>query len=319
MNNSLIYTDPSGEFIFTALALIIPGGQAFLPMAIGADIGMWSGGSAANGTMNPFKWDYSSGKTWGYMAGGALVGGASGGFAGSIATSGMPMANTAAIMGGSFMNSVGMNVVTGGQTDVSIGFGVASYNITQGEWGYLGKKGNSFMQNLGYGLGAFANLSDAWAIAKGAYGNNVGEADLVTKNDPIGHSELRTVPDAKGNAENLISVGPDWDRAVRGDSFWDAPGYNDWPTHANDVGLDGLTVSKIRISNIRLDKVNQYVSGNLKIFRYSALNTNCVTSVSNALLKAGVLNMPFLRHPSLLQMQMFARRYSYFSPYMTNP
>jgi len=38
-NNPLIYTDPSGEIIFTALALIIPGAQVLLPYAIAADIG----------------------------------------------------------------------------------------------------------------------------------------------------------------------------------------------------------------------------------------------------------------------------------------
>ena len=42
-------------------------------------------------------------------------------------------------------------------------FGVASYNFTSGEWGYLGKKGNSALENIGYGLGALANLSDILA------------------------------------------------------------------------------------------------------------------------------------------------------------
>jgi len=50
---------------------------------------MWSGGTMANGgEMNPFKWNYDA-KTLGYMAGGALVGAASGGAAGAVATSGM--------------------------------------------------------------------------------------------------------------------------------------------------------------------------------------------------------------------------------------
>ena len=39
LNNPLIYTDPSGEFIFTLLAAIIPGAQPLLPFAIAADIG----------------------------------------------------------------------------------------------------------------------------------------------------------------------------------------------------------------------------------------------------------------------------------------
>ena len=39
LNNPLKYTDPSGEFIFTLLAAIIPGAQPLLPFAIAADIG----------------------------------------------------------------------------------------------------------------------------------------------------------------------------------------------------------------------------------------------------------------------------------------
>lgn len=64
---------------------------------------MWSGGTLANGTANPLKWDYSSGKTWGYMAGGAVIGDLSGGAANAVATSGIPFANTAAIATGSFV------------------------------------------------------------------------------------------------------------------------------------------------------------------------------------------------------------------------
>lgn len=149
--------------------------------------------------------------------------------------------------------------------------------------------------------------------AMGAYGGNAGEVDLITKNDPIGHSELRTIED-----KNLVSVGPDWNRSVSNDNFWNAPGTNVWDTHAYDTGLDGLTVTKIRISNVRLDKINQYVSNKLSGFRYKALSCNCVTSTSNALLRAGVLNIPFLRHPSLLQLQMFTRQNAYYSSYIYN-
>jgi hypothetical protein len=42
----------------------------------------------------------------------------------------------------------------------SISFGVASFNFGTGEFGNLGKEGNSFMENLCYGLGALANLND---------------------------------------------------------------------------------------------------------------------------------------------------------------
>ena len=162
LNNPLMYTDPSGEIIFTALATIFC--PPLLPWAIGADIGMWSGGSMANGTMNPFKWDYSSGKTWGYMLGGAVTGALSGGASSAIATSGIPFANTLAIMGGSLANSVGTWMYTGGQTDITMSLGFGSFNFSTGKFSTFSTK-NSWYENLGYGLGALANVSDVLTFA----------------------------------------------------------------------------------------------------------------------------------------------------------
>lgn len=131
---------------------------------------MWSGGTMANGgEMNPFIWNYDA-KTLGYMAGGALVGAASGGAAGAVATSGMVGAKTAAIVTGSFVNSVGTHIYTGGQTDVSVSFGFGSFNLTNGtadgiwNWGE-----NSTMENIGYGLGALVNAVDFVNAVDGAF------------------------------------------------------------------------------------------------------------------------------------------------------
>ncbi|WP_347066789.1 hypothetical protein [Flavobacterium sp. WV_118_3] len=140
------YTDESGEFIFTTLAAIFC--PVLLPAAIGADIGMWIGGSKANGTLNPFQWDYSSGKTWGYMAGGAIAGGVSGYLGGAIATSGIPFANTAAIAGASVTNSVGTYIYTGGQSDISMSFGVGSYNFSTRQLGISRKKREFFYRKF---------------------------------------------------------------------------------------------------------------------------------------------------------------------------
>ncbi len=303
-NNPISYIDPNGELAW------------FVPIIIGAVAGAYSGGVAANGGQyNPGKWDWQSGRTWGYMAGGAVVGGASGALGHVVATSGGVFANTLSIATASFVNSIGTSIYQGGyygQSEIGVSLGVASYSFTQNQWGYLGKKGNSTLENIGYGLGLFANLSDTYSFIKGAYGNKASEIDLVTKNDPIGHSAL---VDENGN--NIVSVGPDWSRAVQGDSFWNAPGMNDWYNHLDDTGIDKLTVSKIKIHNVRLDKVNEYVKDKLtNAFRYKAIGRSCVTETSRALLKAGVLNMPFLRHPSLLQFQMFLRQNTYFTSFI---
>jgi hypothetical protein len=91
-----------------------------------------------------------------------------------------------------------MNMVTGGQTPVSISFGVASYNFGTGEWGYLGKKGNSALENICYGLGAMANLADINQLI------NSTPATLYTeKGDAISHSAI-----AGKDGNSLMSYGP---------------------------------------------------------------------------------------------------------------
>ena len=74
-SNPVLYIDPSGEFFW-------------IPFAIGAVIGAYTGGTLANnGQLNPGKWDWQSGKTWGFMLGGAIVGGLSGALAAEVAAS----------------------------------------------------------------------------------------------------------------------------------------------------------------------------------------------------------------------------------------
>jgi RHS repeat-associated protein len=82
-NNPVVYVDPDGEFILTALALIAAPFTAgasltLLPYTIGADIGAYAGGAMANDHMNPLKWDFNSANTWIGMGGGAAIGAAGG-------------------------------------------------------------------------------------------------------------------------------------------------------------------------------------------------------------------------------------------------
>lgn len=55
--------DPNGEFFIMLAVLIVAG-----------IIGAYAGGAIANGTANPLKWDWTSGKTWAGIIGGAAVG-----------------------------------------------------------------------------------------------------------------------------------------------------------------------------------------------------------------------------------------------------
>jgi hypothetical protein len=151
-NNPLSYNDPTGEIVWA-------------PIIVGAVIGAYSGGVMSNGgEFNPTKWNFQKGSTWKYMVGGAIVGGLSGAAGYAVATSGMPAAtNTAALVAGSFTNSMGMHILSGGRTPVSVSFGVGSYDFNSAKVGYLGDPENSAMESMAYSLGALANVGDVLA------------------------------------------------------------------------------------------------------------------------------------------------------------
>ncbi len=92
LNNPLVYVDKNGEFFITA------------GIIIGAIVGAYIGGSQANGTYNPFRWDYSSGNTWLGIGGGAVIGGVSGvaaTYVGGLAAAGLATHGiTGGIIGG---------------------------------------------------------------------------------------------------------------------------------------------------------------------------------------------------------------------------
>jgi RHS repeat-associated protein len=301
-NNPMKFTDPSGDFVITA-------------MIIGAGIGMWQGGSIANGTMNPLKWDFSSGKTWGYMAGGAAVGALSGSMGASIAQSGVAFANTKALIFSSTFSSMGTTAYTNGATDVSVNFGFGSYNLSQNEFNYLGKKGNSWQENLGYGLGAMANIQDAFAGISG------GTVYHKARKKIAGHSWIE--------GENInISVGPAVDnkRHLNGGIKWESQylfktvkGKNFiTPYRSEDIFSNTL-------NNVNLTKLKQMtnnlnsglsLSGNRSL-HYGVWN-GCVNQTSRALFKIGVVNVnAFLpiTSPLLLSAELTLRNYGMMNAY----
>jgi hypothetical protein len=291
-----MYTDPSGENPIVVAAII------------GAVIGTYSGGAIANnGQLNPTKWNYSSGKTWGYMLGGAVVGGASGALGAYVATSGIPMANTMGIMTSSFVNSAGTWAYTGGQTPITVSFGLGSYNFTNATFGYLGKKGNKWYENLGYGLGALANLSDVLA------GFKPQNVDLVTEHsDAIGHSAIveegaqTATGMGNGNPVNIdpngiISVGPNRYTDPSGNWNW-MKGTNKWDTHSKT----GETIWRhtLRVNRNTINKYANWLNAREATGKlvYSVELSSCVTHTSVALNLSGLFNIGV--HPYLLNTQM---------------
>lgn len=184
---------------------------------------------------------------------------------------------------------------------MSVGFEFASYNFVSGKWGYLGKNGNSAIENIGYGLGALANVADKLA------GSKPGSVVLRTENAPnyskytdadgtpipikdlIGHSQII---DMKGTP--LIDWGPT--RTVNG--------FGDWVvgTNSYENGL-AVPVSKMKWSTLTIDGVNATrisewnSSGN-----YNLIFNSCVSQTSRALNASGVFN--FRIHAYLLHAQI---------------
>ena len=158
LNNPLKYTDPDGEEFITS-AIIIGG----------VILGAYTGGTLANGgNFNPVLWNWKNPATIIGIIGGGITGGLSSWAGIAIAGAGFSFCNTAAIASSSFAYSLGMHgtgLLAGFDYDVSLSIGLASYNFSNKEFGYLFKKGNSIMDNIGYGLGAITNICDIYRFA----------------------------------------------------------------------------------------------------------------------------------------------------------
>lgn len=287
-NNPIISVDPDGRIVW-------------VPIIIGAMAGGYTG----------YKIGDAKGATglrmFGYILGGAAVGGFSGHIGAAVAAGGGTFASTQAIVVGSFTNSIGMNMLSGGQTDVTVGFGFGSYNFDTGEFGYLGKKGNSALENIGYGFGALANLSDAVTLFRGG-GQNIKVNSASTKDEWWGHS---SITDENGNS--LLSVGPNspvqdganlletWNNSIKGaDTGWD--------TYLGEKGT-----WSVELNNISTTTINRYATG---VTRWDLLLNSCVGHTSRSLWSAGVPNIYFF-HPHFLNAQLLIRQFGiYSSPYL---
>ena len=255
LNNPLKYTDPTGDFFW-------------MPVIIGAVMGGYSGwqiGKAHEAT------GLSMAR---YIAGGAAIGGLSGYLGGAVAASGMPFANTAAIAAGSYTSSVGTHILSGGQTPVSVSFGFGSYNFDSGEFGYVGKKGNSFMENVGYGLGSLANLADVNQVI------NSTKATLYTDNsDFISHNAIVD----KNTGDPLMSFGPN-DTKVPNTKLGYASYFRKSTSdfHYNPTLPVDITVNKYTIDVVR---------GLGKVLPFQGITTNCVNMASLSLWLNGIPNI----------------------------
>lgn len=302
-NNPIRYIDPDGEFFW-------------IPLAIGAVLGAWSGGTLANdGQLNPVKWDWQSGKTWKYMAGGAAIGGLSAYGAAGITSISSMMPNLMGTIAGSFYSSIGMAAMSGGRVSPNINFGLASVDLGSGEWNYLGKKGNKWYEDLSYGVAAFGNLSDLWSIYKGSY-NSTSHVELQTD----GHSQIYNPEDGKTFSWGAYAENGDYIEHTIPNFFKEHK-----PTTNYTNSKVGPFERSVRINKINLEGYNSYINSVPKagqMYRMGLLfpikNMHCAIAASRALLNGGVFNLPVLRIPLLLDMQMRIRDYVYISYSLKN-
>ena len=240
----------------------------------------------------------------------------------AVATSGIAFSQTLSIAASSTLFSAGMYAVSGNKSDITTSLGAVSYNWSKKEFGFLGKKGNSFAENLGYGFGALANVSDILA------GFRPGEVQLQTENLPeennkdlIGHTQL-----LDKNGSVLIDFGPK--QAETGRFIGFSPGRNNW--------LQYSTNGTIReVKNLPGNKFNQGIpikGVNLKTLSrisnklnnnpgsYNFLLRSCSSVASRALAISGAPIFGGI-HPYLLRLSLILRnagvRPSLYSYYLT--
>ncbi len=175
-NNPLKYGDPSGEFLVTALI-------------IGAVVGAYLGGAQANGTLNPFKWDYQNGATWGGILGGAAIGGISGvagAYVGAAALSASGV--TGGVLGGVISGAAGGLV--GGAIS---GFGTSLLP------GGSGKPLDGLWKGAATGLIGGAIIGGTiGGVQSAVKGNNIWNGEAVTKS-------VTSAPSSKANGLKTAS------------------------------------------------------------------------------------------------------------------
>ncbi len=295
MNNPLKFTDPSGEFIWA-------------PIIIGAVMGAYSGYQIATAK----GYDLSEWQSYAYMLGGAAIGAASG-YLGSMISgaAGGIMTQTVSSIFTSTFYSMSMSALSGGQSSVSTNFGVASYNYSESEWSWIGKKGNSTLQNFGYLAGGLANLQDLWTI---------GNSGVVTYNSlkqPAGHGSVTS-------SDGTISISKGLES---GSAFWGKA--EAWGTYSREwelaAGKNAAYHYDFR-ANVNMlkrfsDRINADDKGILGFgeSNYSLFLNTCASQSARAIMFSSGIPCLGVLGPNVLALQLYTRQFGiYASPFIIN-
>lgn len=207
LNNPMKYVDPEGED-FVAAAIII-GGVVW---------GAYTGGALANeGNYNISEWDSGMKTAVGVVLGG-VVGGLSSWGGMAIAEASFSFCNTVSLAASSFAYSVGMygtGLVAGFDYDITMNFGACSVSFSPDDnnwsFGYPFKRGNSLMDNIGYGLGALTNACDIYHFATWGALNNQQRFNKLERWAKKHHNENNLIYDPKHTVNGKPVAGSyDW-------------------------------------------------------------------------------------------------------------
>ncbi|MCK9453429.1 MAG: hypothetical protein M0Q90_17170 [Bacteroidales bacterium] len=207
-NNPLKYTDPSGEFIFTALAILT--GQLWaLPITIGADIEAITGGIRGANSDVGF---------WAGAGRGALVGGVGGAFA--------PMGGAGMTFGANLLLGTAQGAVTGGLDAILWG-----EDIGNGlKWGafsgaIFATLTSSNLKNLTKGKGFYNNANVYENFRNGKYAIPSGSS---WQQEALNHFGFEGTYDPNAPLFEKYGAHPGVTDPVSGEIF-----YHDFPFDAN--------------------------------------------------------------------------------------
>jgi RHS repeat-associated protein len=282
-NNPLKYTDPDGEWVHLVIGGVMGGVSGYM---LGKSAGLegWA--------------------LFGTTMGGAAFGALSGGISSGIAASGGFMSHTLALVVGSQFTAIGNHFIgsaIGVNQDHTINLGVASVTFGKDgdEIGFLGKKKNSKLENLGYALGALANLSDIGKTGDMLY--NVEKKDVISHaaiKETDGTTVISYGPKSGGKYSNLMQSQGKSNGTNPGKHyikmFGGIRGTNAYGIHGDDIPLKGVNTTIIK----GYAKALTYLADN-NAMPYSFAYSSCSTHVGLALWFSGVPNI--MLHPYTVQ------------------
>ena len=195
LNNPFKFVDPDGES-FVLIAAII--------------IGAYLGGSSANGTFNPVKWDYKNWQTYAGIAVGGVAGWAGAAVGAGVAASAVAGGSSsigAGIAGGMMggmvsggINGAGMTAIMGGNFNDIMG------NMTKGM--VIGGFSGAISGGVGAAIGDFSGVSGG-ALKNGMY--------------ELGHSALKGAATGLAGGAMMAAMEQDasylWKGAAMGAAF----------------------------------------------------------------------------------------------------